>query len=201
MLLHRRNGLTLVEMLIAMAIIGVIATFTVPKLLLVQSDTRHNAIAKEAASMVAQAYAAYRGKATPTSSTRFADLTPYMNYVKWDNSAATIVDNVYGSSTVNTDCGGASNRWCLHLHNGAILTYFQISFGGTANTNAIYFQVDPDGVAQSTANGPGKAVQFFLYYNGRITSKAYIGADDASSSGNLGGPRPDREPPWFSWSD
>ncbi|MBL8031855.1 MAG: prepilin-type N-terminal cleavage/methylation domain-containing protein [Candidatus Doudnabacteria bacterium] len=44
----RVKGFTLAELLIALVILGVIATFTIPKVLYANQNTKYNAIAKEA---------------------------------------------------------------------------------------------------------------------------------------------------------
>ena len=51
---------TLAELLIALAILGVIATFTIPKILDSGSNSQWNAIGKEAAAMVSGAYQSYK---------------------------------------------------------------------------------------------------------------------------------------------
>lgn len=63
-------GFTLAELLISLAILGVIATFTIPKIIKAQQDAKFNAIAKEAATMVTGAYQQYQSQNTPTSLVR-----------------------------------------------------------------------------------------------------------------------------------
>lgn len=46
--LQRNSGFTLAELLIALAILGVIATFTIPKVLTSQNDSKRTAVMKEA---------------------------------------------------------------------------------------------------------------------------------------------------------
>ena len=54
------RGFTLAELLIALAILGVIATFTIPKILDSGTDSKRNAIAKEIAATVSGAYQNYK---------------------------------------------------------------------------------------------------------------------------------------------
>ncbi|HEY9687333.1 MAG TPA: prepilin-type N-terminal cleavage/methylation domain-containing protein [Coleofasciculaceae cyanobacterium] len=192
-----KQGFTLAELLIALAILGLVATFTIPKVLQNQQDTRSNAIAKEAAGTLSAAYQAYREDNTPTANTTIDDLTPYLNYVKVDT--ATVVDEIPGST--NFSCSSAS-LLCLQLHNGAMLESMKgLKFNGTANNNALWFYVDPDGKYGGSTTGPSKSVLFFLYFNGRVTT---WGTALPNTQNNAGGspynPTPAKDPSWFSWN-
>ena len=171
-------GFTLAELLIALAILGVIATFTIPKILVSQQNGKYNAAAKEAVGMIAGAYQQAQLSGTISATTKGVDLTPYMNFVKYDTSGTLVDDNPPNTSW---DCSSISP--CLFLHNGGTLHFEPNTFGGTSSTNFFKIEFDPDGkVTDATTNGPGKAVEFRLYYNGRISSSG--GSDD---------------PSWFSW--
>jgi prepilin-type N-terminal cleavage/methylation domain-containing protein len=185
-----RPAFTLAEMLIAFAILGMIATFTIPKVLQSQQDIKYSAMAKEAAGMIAGAYDAYRMSKTPVAATSPKDLTPYMNFVKADTDG-TVVDDEW-TLTGSYTCG-TSNIACLALHNGAYLYYRTTQcFNGTNPTNAFWFAFDPDGklTADGSASSPGK--------NGRLTTRAGLAASTDSCAGAYG-PQP-RNPPWFSWN-
>jgi Tfp pilus assembly protein FimT len=52
-------GFTLAELFIALGILGMIATFTIPKVLQTQQGNQYRSAAKETAAMVSEAYAAY----------------------------------------------------------------------------------------------------------------------------------------------
>jgi prepilin-type N-terminal cleavage/methylation domain-containing protein len=196
---HRFHGFTLAELLIALAILGVIATFTIPKILSTQQNATYNSITKEAASTVAGALARYK-QSNPVSSTmNIQDLTPYMNYADVVTSVG--MDNLYTTTGAWT-CGTIG---CLRLHNGAVLMYIlDDSFGGTATTNAVRFMIDPNGRldSSSTTDIPGKSLQFYLYTNGRVTDdgNVYPGTMTNWAGSDVSrGASPSRVPPWFSW--
>jgi type II secretory pathway pseudopilin PulG len=195
-LTFKLGGFTLAELLIALLILGEIATFTIPKIIMSQANTRNNAAAKEAMAMVSGAYQQYQvAQGAVPATAKFSDLTPYMNYVKVDTTSQ--LDDHVGANN-NFDCSG---RLCLRLHTGGVLftQYDSRSFGGTSPTNAVLLYFDPDGTRTGTStDGPGKSVGFFLYYNGAVTSRANVRPGTADSSVTHGA-SPSADPSWFSW--
>jgi prepilin-type N-terminal cleavage/methylation domain-containing protein len=188
-------GFTLAELLIALVILGVIATFTIPKILTSQQSAKTNAAAKDAMAMVSGAYQLYVRNSGASSSMTMGDLTQYMNYVALDTSS--LLDDHVGSNATY-DC---STITCLRLHGGG--TIFNNgntkSFGGTATTNAILLYYDPDSIRTgSSADSVGKSVAFFLYYNGGMTSRAQMRPGTCDSSG-CHATFTNADPSWFSW--
>jgi prepilin-type N-terminal cleavage/methylation domain-containing protein len=189
---HRRcmGGFTLAELLISLAILGVIATFTIPKVLNSQQSSRNNAIAKEAMGTIEAAYQQHKLNGQLSSNTTGADLTQYINYVLV-STGINIDDRPGGGGNIGC-IGGA---WpCLKLHNGAILQPMGDSFGGTSTTNYIPFTLDPDGIY----TGAEDSLRIVLYYNGKITSRNNCQTGSVSSVG-LCGPMTGGDPAWFSW--
>ncbi len=192
---NRQLGFTLAELLIALAILGVIATFTIPKLLSSQQNSQKVAAAKEVAAMIGGAYQQAASAGALSASFNASNLTPYMNYVSQDTTSLADMHPLYGSS--NCSVAGII---CLKLHQGGILVAnSSINFAGTSNLNAIRFDYDPDGVySGSAADSPGKSVQFVLYYNGGLTTRGTTRVGSVDSLGALP-PSTAFDPTWFSW--
>lgn len=191
--LKRFKGFTLAELLISLLILGEIATFTIPKVITGQQRSASNANAKEAVAMIAASFQLYSLNNQVTINTGPGDLTPYMNYLSIQSTG--LVDAEVGAGSY--DCANSSFT-CLKLHNGGVLHYANsaIIFNSLSSTAAIYFFFDPDGTySGSTSDSPGKAILFFIYPNGRITSW------DSCASNTRGGYNPGggHDPSWFSW--
>ncbi|MEB3287601.1 MAG: prepilin-type N-terminal cleavage/methylation domain-containing protein [Vampirovibrionales bacterium] len=188
------RGFTLSELLIALGILGVIATFTIPKVLSAQSQAKFKAIGKESIAMLSGAFSAYlvdNGN-IPTTLT-VIDLTPYLNYVKIDT--VTPIDDWQTGG----QWGCNNTQRCLLLHSGARVQLSTASFNGSNNTNFLYVQIDPDGQYSGITNGPGKALYVAFYYNGLVRTKGTMLPGSANSSGVATAANPIYDPPWFSW--
>jgi hypothetical protein len=73
------------------------------------------------------------------------------------------------------------------------------SFNGTATTNAVQVFFDPDGqVTDTTTNGPGKSINFWLYTTGQVVDIGHVVSGTTYSGGSVGA-NLSRVPPWFSW--
>lgn len=191
----RRAGFTLSELLIALVILGLIATFTIPKVLQSQQESRFKAVGKEVASMLSGAYQAYQQQNTASAATSINNLTPFMNYVRVATNGLTLDDNPTQAS-----CTCTAAIPCLVLHNGGVARYTNgETFNNTAATNALGFEVDPDGVYSGTTNGQGKMLSLFLYFNGRISTYGTI-SPNACSSGGCVSTNASRDPSWFAWN-
>ncbi|HEY9686555.1 MAG TPA: prepilin-type N-terminal cleavage/methylation domain-containing protein [Coleofasciculaceae cyanobacterium] len=186
------KGFSLAEILMVVAIMGLLAAFTVPRMIQPSANNAaFNAKANDAAVMIMSAYQTLKAEGNVTTSTKAWDLTPYMNYVQTDTS--TPIDDLQTKTTWGCD----STRKCVRLHNGGMVVFSTLTFTGTANTNCIGMQFDPDGKnTDGTTNGPGKSVEFILYYDGVIRT------DGTSRTGGTGACSPNNaanDPPWFSF--
>lgn len=187
-------GFTLAELLIALLILGEIATFTIPKILSAQQNNQMNATAKEDIATLAQAFQLLQQAGTLSTSTTSGALLPYLNYVSLDTSGT--IDDAYGYAGSQTCSAGEP---CARMHNGSIIKFNNCSFNGSnANVNVIEFFIDPDGkvTAGGTATSNGKSIRTFIYYSGRVTSLSGVNAGSASSCFAWG---PGTDPPYLSW--
>ncbi|MEB3287667.1 MAG: type II secretion system protein [Vampirovibrionales bacterium] len=148
-----KKGFTLAELLIALAILGVIATFTIPKVLNSSQSSQNTAIAKEVAGMISGAFAAYQVENSITTDTPVSVLTNSMNYVSLVTTA--------GGGSAEFDCTALN---CLRLHSGATLGY-EAAQEWDATANYVNFSIDPDGAGTGAPAGT-----FVLYFNGRLTT-------------------------------
>ncbi len=189
---HRTLGFTLAELLISLAVLGVIATFTIPKVLQGQQNKQWNAAAKEAASTITAAYQAYQLDKGSLISIGNNQLFEYLNYVRLDTSSATL-DGTYGNGSIS-----CSSYRCFRLHNGGVLTASGTYMGD--ESEVVWFYFDPDGRYSGSTTGAGKSVLFFLYHNGRITSSDYIDSNSCfNNNAACYDPGDFADPPWFSW--
>jgi len=183
------SAFTLAELLIALMILGEIATFTIPKILTSQQTQQNNAKAKEIFSTVAAAYQVYTSNNGFSGSAPITAITQYMNYLKVDSSST--LDGSQNDSA-SYSCG---SRVCLKMQNGATVAFGTVnSFGGTNTTNMQWFLVDPDGAYGADAS----SVWGILYYNGRVTTWGTMAANSRDGGGGPYNPG-NYDPAWFSW--
>ncbi len=199
-----QSGFTLAELLISLAILGVIATFTIPKILSSYQNSQNVAEAKEVAAMISAAYQQAQLAGIVNANTKPSDLTPYMNYVSYDTSG-TLVDahpNWSGFAGSGRNACSASTP-CVKLHNGGVLWFYDPDrMGGTSALHVVMIAFDPDNVTSGSASdGPSKSVQFALYYNGYITTRGRTKTGTCHSGGcGMANPDLTLDPAWFTWN-
>ena len=183
-------GFTLAELLIALALLSLIAVFTIPKVLEAERHGKYNAMAREAVSTVAQAYGLMRLEKKQSASTSPVALLDYLNYVR---TVTTEIDDIVGYGSL--DC--LAPHQCVLMHNGGVLWMDATNnFGGTSHDHAIYLNFDADGKNGGSTSGDSKSVQIIQYYSGRVTTGAYMTAGTLLN----GAPQtPSPDPSWFSW--
>lgn len=168
----KQHAFTLAEILIAFALLGIVAAFVIPKVLMSAQSQQQNALAHEAEATLSQAYQTYsqNHQGTVSSSTTFDDLMDYVNVIGKPTQG--VIDhfpnNAYGALL---NCASTTAFTCYQLPNGGMFAVNIASqFGQTLaapspNTNrGMLVLFDPDG---KQTNVP--AIGFVLYKNGRIT--------------------------------
>lgn len=175
-------GFTLAELLIALVIIGEIATFTIPKILTGQATSRNNAIAKETLATLAGAYQQLQMNSggVPFSTTPGA-LTQYMNYTRTDTSSTIDLDPYEAPIMPPGTLACSASYPCMKLHNGGTLMLLNNASFGSAS-GFIYGILDPDG----NPTGKADSIVLCIYYNGRATTFGNIMATSSY------------DPTWFS---
>ncbi len=183
----RAHGFTLAELLISLAILGVIATFTIPKILNAQQNSQSMAAAKEAMATISSAFQQLQSSGQVTGNTKATDLTPYLNYVSVRTTGSIDAHpNWAGTGGGGFNTCNALNP-CYLLHNGGTL---QLSNSNFTVNGYIVFIFDPDNIALGgTADGPSKSVQFYLNSSGRLFSRNYVPGLGTTNA----------DPSWFSW--
>ena len=167
-------GFTLAELLIALAILGVIATFTIPKILSSQQNGQKNAAAKEVAAMLSGAHQLAKLNTDDSTAITPTALQSYINYVAIDTTST--IDSIPNDGLASYDCNTYN---CLKLHNGGLLMLIGSTTGNTGNFSILF---DPDGY-----KGVKDSINLYLFGTGRIQTSGDLLED------------PSYDPAWFSW--
>ncbi len=193
MMRQRTLGFTLAELLISLAVLGVIATFTIPKVLNASQNNQWNSQAKETIGAINEAYMLIKLNDGITATTSATNFLEKMNYVRLDTSS--LVDHVQGAGSL--DCALFK---CYRLHSGAVLSGSGVQFNGTGNGCTVFFYYDPDGTYSGNTTGPGKSILLLMRYDGRITiwGDPFPGSY-TNTCNTLLTANPTAIPPWFSW--
>lgn len=173
-----KNGFTLAELLIALAVLGVIAVFTVPKVLIASQDGRYKAVVKEDVATIIQAFHMYQQEGKLSGNSWTYDLLPYFNHVSTTTSGT--LDDVPGGTT--TDCNAWNSSLCMSMHNGSAIWWHNCQLTGTSNQHGWYFIVDPDGKTTGKADSLGVV----LYADGRIKTLKVVNDEGALTISSCG---------------
>ena len=203
------KGFTLAELLISLAILGVIATFTIPKILSTQEASGYNSAAKE---LVANVSALYMNEYIRKGGESYITeaqwdyqvfrnaVIPYLNYTKQLTSNEVMTYPPGGSAVTYAGwhtCD-AGQTPCFQLHNGGVLWWIELN-PAWGNLQGFMFYFDPDG------EGAKESVPFFLIGSNRVTcvnpSGNYPpGRVMTFSETDCGwGGLASANPSWFSW--
>jgi prepilin-type N-terminal cleavage/methylation domain-containing protein len=186
------RGFTLSELLVSLAVLGLIAAFAVPKVLNAVGNSSTLAIAKETVSAITTAYDGVKADSQIASvppSTQAWRLVSKLNYVRTATTrAGTNIGDIGATAcTIPTANGTVAASPChVLMHNGAILSIGlfddfndNAAVGASAGTKGkVNFLVDPD--------GPGdiQPALFALGYDGRLM--AGLNAASTATTGTYG---------------
>lgn len=131
------EGFTLTEFLVALAILGTIGTFTIPKVLQAQENEKNKAVLRE--TIAAMSAITYEGVTTGAlANASVADVTQFyldrLNYIKFCSAAQ--ADGCYYRTTYET-------KQSVALASGA--TAFDFTPGAVAASRAITMYIDANG--------------------------------------------------------
>jgi prepilin-type N-terminal cleavage/methylation domain-containing protein len=204
------TGFSIAEVLICVALIGILAAFTVPPILKgtnTDQTSKYNAMVKGVAVMISTAYERYKaanGGAVPTTMTA-DNLMPYMSYSS--NMASTQqLDTHAGDGGIASNCTPSNGNQpgnCYGLHNGgALWSDTNSNFGGSTTLNVIYFRFDPNAKYDGVVNdAPGMAIQLALYYDGYVKTRGTLRTNSTyysfSSGTQVENSVGNEDPGWF----
>lgn len=170
-----RSGFTLAELLIALTILGVIAVFTIPKILQAQQDSRNKAVLRETYGALSSIYEEGFLKGTMTHGNTVSYLAGRLNAVKICPNDA-YAEGCTGIYNWGPGWGG------FVLHSGALVMVWQ---GGSVED----FNIDANGDTPPNTWGAGSDVMWFLgnaslYPDYCKVKPGMIGFPDASCASN-----------------
>ena len=173
--MSKQSGFTLTELLIALVLLGVIASFAIPKVLKATADQRKGAIIREAVSMLEDAYYGNR-----VEGDNFATATDLYNYIINDinfiQSGTGDAGTAFGGAfdTAATAC--SDNVGYILLPNGAIIA------GLVTDAAGDYHQIciDVDGVGGLNTIGTDQFVGTFVHH---ATGKSFYWAYGTCTDG------------------
>jgi prepilin-type N-terminal cleavage/methylation domain-containing protein len=186
----KRNGFSIVELLITLGIVALIAVFAIPKFFSPSDSMSDNLTgrARRLALAVDLAYEQYRSTHSDSEVATVTPgaITPYLNYVSVDTTS-TVDDANPPRTTVS-----CTNSICLKLHDGGTLWVETLNCSfNNSNFGALKFQYDPDGKASSVTG-----LCMLLYRDGTVLTRG-TGRTGTKTCGSAALLDPSYDPTWF----
>jgi prepilin-type N-terminal cleavage/methylation domain-containing protein len=182
-----KNGFTMSELLIGLGILGLIAAFSVPKLLNVSNAALANAKVHKAAQAVVNGLERWTQENGRSASTTPADIMSVVQHNGLITDGRTVdwvpTEGTDFQCSLTASLGDRYQGLCYQMPDGAVLYFIALdynTFGGNA-ANALYFGVDPDGITtddDSNAN-TSNATAFLVYRNGRLRDRGHLKVGNA----------------------
>lgn len=154
------KGFTLAELLIALGILGVIAAFTIPKILSATGQAQNTAALRDTVSILEQTWYSAKLQQQTVAGTLFANLTAptatgALNFQDAAAGAPNAAGAPYNAAATLGTCGLAANTGWIRFANGIVITSISDTAGsvpanisnGMAATNNEVLCVDTNGGA------------------------------------------------------
>jgi prepilin-type N-terminal cleavage/methylation domain-containing protein len=183
----RYNGFSLAELLVAMGVLGIIATFSIPKVLTATQSKQKVAITREVLSSLAQARLLLQNEGKWTASTTAEQLATKMNFIRYHTAGLIDTPPANYPWMPSHDCAAIG---CFEFHNGA-KAMFYCDFAGTTAQDALAFMLDTDGQYRNS----GDSIWLVVYFDGKIRTEATINPNTRYCDGTYN-PSP-TDPDWW----
>jgi type II secretory pathway pseudopilin PulG len=191
-----RMGYSLAELIIAMAVLGLVAAMVVPSILANVGTQQNQTLANDAKLLVSGAFADYElATLNVPSSFALPQLETYLPFAKNLSAAGenVLIDCPPQGTALPLGCTGTAPRTAsltaanpaytvLRLKSGALLVYPKTwTFAGTSTLNALPFVVDPNG----KQNQGSDSVEYWLYTNGTVLTRQTLTSNTVNSAGTF----------------
>jgi prepilin-type N-terminal cleavage/methylation domain-containing protein len=169
-MLNKQKGFTLSELLVSLAVLGLIAAFAVPKVLTSVGNSTLLANAKEAISIITGALDSFKADnngmlPTITSLNTATGLMSKVNYVQY--GTYTRVNTAETPDTFVAAAVPTAGSEAVRFSSGLIIAFnpldnFTFTAAGAITHGRVVFEIDPDGT------GPNKGISAVLGDDGRV---------------------------------
>jgi hypothetical protein len=165
-------------MLIALVILGLIATLVINKVVVVLDNAQRRAIADEAIAALSEAWqeTILAGKVTSGMSPTHGAVMGKLNAVKYlPQLQGHVIDDVYTNAvptgkTLTCSSANSAVYTCYQLSNGAIILAYNRPIWGTNNGYFFKYFLDPDG----KATGAEDSLLVAIYADGKVRTSGYL---------------------------